>query len=209
MSPDTPAEAATVRAIEVSHAGSALPDEDQEVLLRFARQCAARAVQPQLAIRTARVAGREVSRLPGSAVVPLHRERPSTEHDRCAEAEPPRHGHRQGYGHADENERRDGGAASRHAVRIGRDLMAPGRVGRGLAPVVDVRHVRAGVLHNAGYAAADADSDQLQQRLRQVRPSHAPLTVRSGWLVEVSADPDAQTITWKPPAPEHGLLLGV
>ena len=66
-----------------------------------------------------------------------------------------------------------------------------------------------GVLHlSHSYAAGDADSDVIQRRLRRVRPSHAPMTIDSVWLVEVAADPDAKTITWAPPQPDQQLFLG-
>lgn len=56
-----------------------------------------------------------------------------------------------------------------------------------------------GVLHlTESYANAEADSDQIQRRLGRVRPSHAPLHIDSVELVDVAADLDRKTITWKP-----------
>ncbi|WP_158632442.1 2'-5' RNA ligase family protein [Micromonospora sp. Llam0] len=52
-----------------------------------------------------------------------------------------------------------------------------------------------------GYARAEADSDEVQRRLRRVRPSHATLTVDKVHLVDVTADAEAQTITWETVAP--------
>ncbi len=74
------------------------------------------------------------------------------------------------------------------------------------AAVEDVRGAEAtdystGVLHlTESYANASADSDQIQRRLRRVRPSHAPLRIDSVELVDVFADARAKTITWKPVA---------
>ncbi|MFE9424227.1 2'-5' RNA ligase family protein [Kitasatospora sp. NPDC006697] len=74
------------------------------------------------------------------------------------------------------------------------------------AAVEDVRGTEAteystGVLHlTESYANAPADSDQIQRRLRRVRPSHAPLRIESVELVDVFADVRAKTITWKPVA---------
>lgn len=65
------------------------------------------------------------------------------------------------------------------------------------------------VLHmSLAYASGDADSDVVQHRLRRVRPSHAPMTIRSLWLVKVASDPDAKTITWAAPKEDQELLLG-
>jgi hypothetical protein len=47
------------------------------------------------------------------------------------------------------------------------------------------------------YAKAEASSDDAQRILRRVRPSHAPLHVDAVHLVDVTADSDAKTITWK------------
>ncbi|MFC7532825.1 2'-5' RNA ligase family protein [Actinoplanes sp. GCM10030250] len=59
----------------------------------------------------------------------------------------------------------------------------------------------AGIAHlTLGYANGEADSEGVQRALRQVRPSHAPMTVREVQLVDVTADPDAKTITWEPVA---------
>ena len=64
-----------------------------------------------------------------------------------------------------------------------------------------------GVLHlTLAYANGDADSDVIQRRLRRVRPSHAPMTIESVHLLEVTADPDAKTITW--PTPFAEIFLG-
>lgn len=66
-----------------------------------------------------------------------------------------------------------------------------------------------GVLHlTLAYANADADSDAAQRRLRRVRPSHAPMTIGSVWVLEVAADPDAKTITWTAPNPGQQIFLG-
>lgn len=66
-----------------------------------------------------------------------------------------------------------------------------------------------GVLHlTHSYASGDADSDVVQRRLRRVRPSHAPMTIRSLWLLEVASDPEAKTITWAAPKEDQQLLLG-
>lgn len=46
-----------------------------------------------------------------------------------------------------------------------------------------------------GYTSADADSDEVQSKLRRtVRPSHAPLEVRSVYLVDVAPDLDSKQI---------------
>ena len=64
-----------------------------------------------------------------------------------------------------------------------------------------------GVAHlTLAYASGDADSDEIQRKLRRVRPSHAPMTIRSVHLVDVASDPDAKTITWTPPVAE--IVLG-
>ncbi|MGH3164606.1 MAG: 2'-5' RNA ligase family protein [Trebonia sp.] len=48
-----------------------------------------------------------------------------------------------------------------------------------------------------GYAAAEADSDAVQSKLRRgVRPGHAPLRIGSVHLVEVSPDFDGKQIRW-------------
>jgi hypothetical protein len=46
------------------------------------------------------------------------------------------------------------------------------------------------------YAHAEADSDEVQRRLRRVRPSHASLHIDAVHLVDVTADSTAKTITW-------------
>ncbi|MFC1418701.1 2'-5' RNA ligase family protein [Streptacidiphilus cavernicola] len=46
------------------------------------------------------------------------------------------------------------------------------------------------------YANGEADSDEVQRRLRRVRPSHAPLRIDSVHIVDVAADAFAKTITW-------------
>lgn len=52
-----------------------------------------------------------------------------------------------------------------------------------------------------GYAYGDADSDQIQSRLRRVRPSHAPLYVDTIHLVDVTATAgQVRQITWQPVA---------
>ncbi|WP_461056478.1 2'-5' RNA ligase family protein [Streptomyces pseudoechinosporeus] len=62
----------------------------------------------------------------------------------------------------------------------------------------DATEYSTGVLHLTGaYATDDADSDQIQRRLRRVRPSHASVHIDSVELVDVAADPDQKTITWK------------
>ena len=54
-----------------------------------------------------------------------------------------------------------------------------------------------GVAHlTESYCHAPASSDQIQRRVRRVRPSHAPLHVDAVHLVDVRADPQAKTITW-------------
>jgi hypothetical protein len=55
-----------------------------------------------------------------------------------------------------------------------------------------------GVLHLTGaYSTGEADSDQIQRRLRRVRPSHAPVHIDTVSLVDVHADAQAKTITWR------------
>ncbi|WP_413804451.1 hypothetical protein [Streptomyces sp. OE57] len=55
-----------------------------------------------------------------------------------------------------------------------------------------------GVQHlTTAYAYAEADSDAAQRLLRRVRPSHAPLHIKAVHLVDVTADPQAKTITWE------------
>lgn len=55
-----------------------------------------------------------------------------------------------------------------------------------------------GIQHlTTAYAYAEADSDAAQRLLRRVRPSHAPLHVNAVHLVDVTADPQAKTITWE------------
>jgi hypothetical protein len=67
-----------------------------------------------------------------------------------------------------------------------------------------------GVLHlTLAYASGDADSDEMQRALRRVRPSHAPMTIRSVHLLEVAAHPDAKTIIWTEPIAEIPLGRGV
>jgi hypothetical protein len=66
-----------------------------------------------------------------------------------------------------------------------------------------------GVLHlTLAYANGDADSDDIQRRLRRVRPSHASMNIDSLWLLDVTADPDAKTITWAAPQPHQQIFLG-
>jgi hypothetical protein len=71
------------------------------------------------------------------------------------------------------------------------------------AAIEDVRGADAteystGVLHlTEAYASAEADSDQIQRRLRRVRPSHAPVYIDAVELVDVAADQERKTITWK------------
>lgn len=48
-----------------------------------------------------------------------------------------------------------------------------------------------------GELYAEADSDAAQRLLRRVRPSHAPLHVNAVHLVDVTAGPQAKTITWE------------
>ena len=51
---------------------------------------------------------------------------------------------------------------------------------------------------NESYATGGADSDQVQRRLRRVRPSHAPLLVVDAVeLVDVAAGLGPKTITWE------------
>ncbi|MFD4814710.1 2'-5' RNA ligase family protein, partial [Streptomyces sp. NPDC058418] len=55
-----------------------------------------------------------------------------------------------------------------------------------------------GIQHlTTAYAYAEADSDAAQRLLRRVRPSHAPLHIKEISLVDVSANPQAKTITWE------------
>ncbi|MER6086752.1 2'-5' RNA ligase family protein [Streptomyces bluensis] len=55
-----------------------------------------------------------------------------------------------------------------------------------------------GIQHlTTAYAYAEADSDAAQRLLRRVRPSHAPLHINAVHLVDVTADPQAKTITWE------------
>jgi hypothetical protein len=64
-----------------------------------------------------------------------------------------------------------------------------------------------GVPHlTLAYANGAADSDEIQRKLRRVRPSHAPMSIRSVHLVDVASDPDAKTVTWAPPLAE--IFLG-
>jgi len=56
-----------------------------------------------------------------------------------------------------------------------------------------------GVQHMAlGYAHGKADSDEVQRRLRRVRPSHAPLHIDELHLVDVTADHQNCQIIWEP-----------
>jgi hypothetical protein len=55
-----------------------------------------------------------------------------------------------------------------------------------------------GVQHMAlGYATGDADSDEVQRRLRKVRPGHAPLHIDELHLVDVTADKQNHQIVWE------------
>lgn len=66
-----------------------------------------------------------------------------------------------------------------------------------------------GVLHlSLAYANNDADSDEIQRKLRRVRPSHATMTIGSVHLLDVAADPEAKSITWAAPQSHQQLLLG-
>jgi tetratricopeptide (TPR) repeat protein len=57
-----------------------------------------------------------------------------------------------------------------------------------------------GVLHLAhAYATGEADSDQVQRKLRRVEPGHAPLAIDAVHLVNVRADNQNKTITWGQP----------
>lgn len=54
-----------------------------------------------------------------------------------------------------------------------------------------------GVPHlSLAYATQPASSDDVQRRLRRVRPSHAPLDIDAVHLVDVTADDARKTITW-------------
>lgn len=54
----------------------------------------------------------------------------------------------------------------------------------------------------------NADSDELQRKLRRVRPSRAQMMSTSVHLVDVTADPDAKTTTWTTPLAEMALGAG-
>ncbi|MFG2210489.1 tetratricopeptide repeat protein [Streptomyces sp. NPDC048638] len=57
-----------------------------------------------------------------------------------------------------------------------------------------------GVLHlTHAYATDEADSDQVQRRLRRVEPGHAPLRIEAVHVVNVRADNQLKTITWDEP----------
>ena len=58
---------------------------------------------------------------------------------------------------------------------------------------------KAGIPHmTIGYANGEADNADVQRVLRQVRPSHAPMRIRSVELVDVAVDATAKTVTWSP-----------
>ncbi|MET7487734.1 tetratricopeptide repeat protein [Streptomyces sp. NPDC005538] len=89
------------------------------------------------------------------------------------------------------------------------DLSAAGplvEVGRQVREVVDevfgpdAGAYDTGVLHlTHAYATGEADSDQVQRKLRRVEPGHAPLAIEAVYLVNVRADNRNKTITWGQP----------
>jgi tetratricopeptide (TPR) repeat protein len=89
------------------------------------------------------------------------------------------------------------------------DLSATGpliEVGRRVRAVVeevfgpDAGAFDTGVLHlTHAYATGEADSDQIQRRLRHVEPGHAPLEIDAVHVVNVRADNQNKTITWGEP----------
>ncbi|WP_331733003.1 tetratricopeptide repeat protein (plasmid) [Streptomyces sp. NBC_00015] len=89
------------------------------------------------------------------------------------------------------------------------DLSAAGalvEVGRRVRTVVeavfgpDAGAFDTGVLHlTHAYATREADSDQVQRKLRHVEPGHAPLAIDAVHLVNVRADNQNKTITWGQP----------
>lgn len=89
------------------------------------------------------------------------------------------------------------------------DLSAAGplvEVGRQVREVVeevfgpDAGAYDTGVLHlTHAYATGEADSDQVQRKLRRVEPGHAPLAIDAVHLVNVRADNQNKSITWDRP----------
>ena len=67
------------------------------------------------------------------------------------------------------------------------------------------RHRR--VPPHPGLRHGDADSDEIQRKLRRARRSYAMMSIRSVYLLDATADPDAKTITWAPPHPHEQLFL--
>ncbi|MFH8347307.1 2'-5' RNA ligase family protein [Streptomyces sp. NPDC018045] len=59
-----------------------------------------------------------------------------------------------------------------------------------------VRHRWSSPHLTLAYAHGDAESDQAQRLLRQVRPRHAPLHIDAVHLVDVTANSTAKTISW-------------
>ncbi|WP_318209494.1 hypothetical protein [Streptomyces sp. SJL17-1] len=77
---------------------------------------------------------------------------------------------------------REGGGPGRHPRHVGDDAC----------------QYEFGIQHlTTAYAYAEADSDAAQRLLRRVRPSHAPPHINAVHLVDVTADPQAKTITWE------------
>lgn len=89
------------------------------------------------------------------------------------------------------------------------DLSAAGplvEVGRRVRAVVqevfgpDAGAFDTGVLRlTHAYATGEADSDQVQRKLRHVEPGHAPLAIDAVHVVNVRADNQNKTITWGQP----------
>jgi len=89
------------------------------------------------------------------------------------------------------------------------DLSAAGplvEVGRRIREVIeevfgaDAGAYDTGVLHlTHAYATGEADSDQVQRKLRRVEPGHAPLAIDAVHVVNVRADNQNKTITWSEP----------
>lgn len=82
-------------------------------------------------------------------------------------------------------------------------LVEVGRRVRGVVEEVfgpDADAFDTGVLHlTHAYATGEADSDQVQRKLRRVEPGHAPLAIDAVHVVNVRADNQQKTITWSEP----------